>query len=672
MQTRCQRFLTSVRLRSLTPYARGYGRLDHRDCLRPSVSLDVVSVLNSLTGGWVRQRPPGFTAMGWLLAVIGPTLLTLAAQPMDPALGQGGGFLFAALLLIIATSVVGGIKPALLAVALTAVAQIFFFGSSFDPEASMPNIVSLVGFVIAGVALSILIARLARLAGEQAALRRVATLAAHSVPEKDLFVAATAEVGHLSGADYVQMCRYESGALVGVAAWRRTARQFPAGGRWALAENARAPGIRSVARVPIMTNGRAWGVMFVGTRMKWAPPSCTERCLTSFADLLGAAISSDENRAGITRLAEEQTALRRVATLVARGAPPEAVFAAVTKETGQLLRVEITSMVRYEPDGTSSVVASWGRGAKASLPVGDREPLGGNNLVTIISETFKPATLDHYDGVSGARVERLAEAGFHAAVGAPIMVHGRLWGAVVAGSTDRQALSKDAEARIASFADLVAAAVSNAENLAELIASRARVLAATDEARRHIERDLHDGAQQRLVSLTLAVRATQTAMPPICGVLGDELASVADGLASVLDDLRELARGIHPSILTEGGLAPALKTLARRSIIPVALDVQAIERLPEPVEVAAYYVISEALANVAKHSNASLVQVGAEIAGNALHLHVLDDGVGGADPALGSGLMGLKDRVEALGGRIAVSSPAGAGTSLDADLPIAA
>ena len=660
-----------------------------------------MSVLNGLAGGWVKRRPPALQAMGWLLAVIGPALLTLAAQPMHSVLSQGGGFLFAALLLVIATSVAGGIAPALIAVGLAAVAQICFFGAPFDLRAGMmrPDVVSLAGFVIAGLAGSILIARLARLAGEQAALRRVATLVAHSVPAQELFTAATEEVGRLSGADCVWMCRYESGKLLGVAAWRRTAGHFPAGGRWSavpgiarsftparhrvrmggssltygpLAEAARAHGLRSAASVPIMTTGRAWGVMFVGSTVKWALPSCTERCLSSFADLLGAAISSDENRAGITRLAEEQMALRRVATLVARGAPPAAVFNAVTEETGQLLQLEITSMLRYEPDGTSSVVASWGRGAKASLPVGDREPLGGKNLATIISETFSPARLDHCDGVSGARVERLAEAGFHAAVGAPIMVQGRLWGAVIAASTDQHALSEDAEARIASFADLVATAVSNAENLGELIASRARVLGAADEARRQIERDLHDGAQQRLVSLTLAVRAAQAAVPPVCGPLGDQLASVADGLASALDDLRELARGIHPSILSEGGLAPALKTLARRSIVPVELDVRAIERLPEAVEVAAYYVISEALANAAKHANASVVQVGAEIAGTALHLHVLDDGDGGADPALGTGLVGLKDRVEALGGRIAVSSPAGAGTILDADLPIAA
>jgi len=630
-------------------------------------------------------------------------LLTLAALSLHSGMSAlfQGGCLFGALLLVIAIAVVGGTRPALTALVLNVLARIFFFTPPFTNQGAgvMAAMVELPCFVISGVAISMIIARLARLATEQAALRRVATLAAHSVPEQELFAAATEEAGRLSGANYVRLGRYESGNLVGIAAWHRSAGHLPVTGLWSrvkgfarsliasghhgriadladaysqLAEDAQAHGIQFAATAPIMASGRPWGVMLAGSIQKWAAQSCLERCVAGFADLLGAAISSSESRAGITHLADEQMALRRVATLVARGAPPEAVFTAVTQETGQLLKVEITSMVRYEPDGTSTVVASWGRGAKASLPVGDREPLGGKNLVTIISETSSPARLDHCDGVSGARVERLAEAGFRAAVGAPIMVQGRLWGVVLAASIDKRTLSPDTEARIGSFTDLVATAVSNAENLAELTASRARVVAAADEARRQIERDLHDGAQQRLVSLTLAVRAARAAVPPVSGPLGDELARVADGLASVLDDLQELARGIHPTVLSEGGLGPALKTLARRSIVPVELDVRAMERLPEPVEVAAYYVISEALTNAAKHSNASVVQIGAEIAGNALHLHVLDNGDGGADPALGSGLMGLKDRVEALGGSIAVSSPAGEGTSLDADLPLAA
>jgi signal transduction histidine kinase len=225
---------------------------------------------------------------------------------------------------------------------------------------------------------------------------------------------------------------------------------------------------------------------------------------------------------------------------------------------------------------------------------------------------------------------------------------------------------------IDSFADLLGAAASNVESLAELTASRARVLAAGDEARRQIERDLHDGAQQRLVSLALDVRAAQGEVAPASGQLRSKLASVADGLTGVLDDLRELASGIHPTILSDGGLVPALKTLARRSAIPVELSIEAVGRLPEPVEIAAYYVTCEALANAAKHSSASVVQVGAELAGHILHLHVADDGVGGADSDLGSGLMGLKDRVEAIGGSIVITSPAGVGTALDADLPLAA
>jgi signal transduction histidine kinase len=195
-------------------------------------------------------------------------------------------------------------------------------------------------------------------------------------------------------------------------------------------------------------------------------------------------------------------------------------------------------------------------------------------------------------------------------------------------------------------------------------------VATADETRRRIERDLHDGAQQRLVSLALALRAAQTAVPPGLGDLEDKLTNVADGLVSVTDDLREMARGIHPAILSEGGLAPALKTLARRSTVPVQIDMHTDARLPERVEVAAYYVVSEALTNAAKHAHASLVQVSGETSGQVLHLHVRDDGTGDADPARGSGLIGLRDRVEALGGTITVHSPAGAGTSLHAKLPL--
>jgi signal transduction histidine kinase len=289
-----------------------------------------------------------------------------------------------------------------------------------------------------------------------------------------------------------------------------------------------------------------------------------------------------------------------------------------------------------------------------------------------VFETGRPTRVDKYpDSSSGPLGVPIREAALRSAVATPIIVQGRLWGLIAAGSVLEQPLPPDTEARLASFTELVATAISNAENLAELTASRARVVAAADETRRRIERDLHDGAQQRLVSLALALRAAQAAVPPGLGDLGSELANVGEGLVSVMDDLREMARGIHPGILSEGGLAPALKMLARRSAVPVEINVHADARLPERVEVAAYYVVSEALTNAAKHAHASVVHVSAETAGQVLHLHVRDDGTGGADPVRGSGLIGLKDRVEALGGTIIVDSPAGAGTSLHAELPIA-
>ena len=224
--------------------------------------------------------------------------------------------------------------------------------------------------------------------------------------------------------------------------------------------------------------------------------------------------------------------------------------------------------------------------------------------------------------------------------------------------------------RVATLA--LATAIANAQSRAELAASRARIAAAADETRRQIERDLHDGAQQRLVSLGLKLRAAQAAIPPQLSELDDELAQVAEGLASVQDELREIAHGIHPAILAQGGLRPALKSLARRSAIPVELDVGVDTRLPEHIEVAVYYIVSEALTNAAKHARASLIDVQVLADGGGLELRVRDNGAGGADPARGSGLLGMRDRVETLAGTIAIDSPTGVGTSLHVELPLPA
>ena len=372
----------------------------------------------------------------------------------------------------------------------------------------------------------------------------------------------------------------------------------------------------------------------------------------------------------LTRLGEEQAALRRVATLVARTAPADEVFAAVTEEAGQLLPVDRTSLSRYESDGTVTVVASWSRDG-GHVPVGTRTMLGGKNLSTFVSETSRPARMDSYADSSGTLGAAIRETGPHSGVGTPVIVAGRLWGVLIAASTSERRLPSDLEARLADFTDIAATAVANAENRADLAASRARIVATADETRRRIERDLHDGAQQRLVSLALELRAVQAMLPPEFGDLDGELSRVAEGLTSVLDELRETARGIHPAILAEGGLGPALKTLARRSAVPVELDVRVDARLPERIEVATYYIVSETLTNAAKHAQASIVRVGVEAVDGVVRVSVRDDGAGGADSARGTGLIGLRDRVEALGGAIAVDSPLGAGTSVRIELPTA-
>jgi signal transduction histidine kinase len=287
-----------------------------------------------------------------------------------------------------------------------------------------------------------------------------------------------------------------------------------------------------------------------------------------------------------------------------------------------------------------------------------------------VLDTAHPARIESYEDATGGASEVARSHGLRSAVGAPILVEGRLWGLVIAGTTGDEALPPNAEERLAGFSELVATAISNATARAELVASRARIAAAGDEARRRIERDLHDGAQQQLVTLAVGLRAMKERVPPDLEKLQADLAHTADGLTAVLNELREISRGIHPAILTEGGLGPALKALARRSGIPVEIDLRCDRRLAEGIEVAAYYVVSEALTNAAKHARASKVEVHARMRDGVLELKIDDDGVGGADPSRGSGLTGLADRVEALGGTIWIASSPGEGTSLRVELSL--
>jgi PAS domain S-box-containing protein len=368
------------------------------------------------------------------------------------------------------------------------------------------------------------------------------------------------------------------------------------------------------------------------------------------------------------QLEEEQAALRRVATAVARGGSPDDVFAATVAELHTVVAADFTALVRYEPDSSGTILAALGESA---FEVGERIRLIGDSAVAQVRRTGRTARIDNLERDSGPISKRLRASGLSSGVGAPIIVEGRLWGAMACGWSGGPP-PRDVESRVAQFTDLVGTAIANAESGAELLASRARIVTTADQTRRRIERDLHDGAQQRLVTLTMKLRALETDTGPHADAVTSGVAEIADGLDGVLEDLRETARGLHPVILSRGGLEPALKSLGRRSRVPVEVDVRAHERLPEPVEVAAYYVVAEALTNAAKHSGASLVRVEAEVIDGDLSVCVQDDGVGGANPALGSGLVGLTDRVEALGGQLTLESPPAGGTKLHIALPLPA
>jgi signal transduction histidine kinase len=388
---------------------------------------------------------------------------------------------------------------------------------------------------------------------------------------------------------------------------------------------------------------------------------------------VGAILEATQRRAATSetargKLAEEQAALRRVATLVARGARSDEVFAAVAVEMRKLVRADVTRVIRFEPDGTATMVGGTNADDRPG-PLGPVEP----GLATAeVLRTGRTARVDDFAGVSPDLVMRWfgAVGSSPAAVGSPVMVAGTMWGVIVVGSLAGP-LPAETERRVAEFTELLAIAIANATGRAELAASRARIVVAGDEARRRFERNLHDGVQQRLVSLALRLRRLERRVPGEYQEIRAALSETVDDLNAATDEVREIAQGIHPAILTQGGLAPALRNLARGSAVPVELITKSEERPPEPVEAAAYYVVAEALANIAKHAEASRARVAVELDDGLLRLRIEDDGVGGADPTAGSGLTGLRDRVEALGGSLAIRSPRGEGTALDVALPVA-
>jgi signal transduction histidine kinase len=569
-----------------------------------------------------------------------------------------------------------------------------------NTEARLANFTDLLATAIANAESR---AGLARLAAEQAALRRVATLVARGTPSEELFTAVVEEVGRLLGTDLAGMARYESDDTVTVlATWAAEGEHPLVPGPWPLEGGDLATmisrtgrsvriddyqgvpgriaafvrdelGIGSSVGSPIVVEGQLWGALFVHSKQIHQPlPQDAESRLTGFTELVATAIANAESRAGLGVLADEQAALRRVATLVARGASPAEVFAVVAKEVGRFVSIDGARILRYETDGTATVISGWTEAGTIppELEAGSRLTLDGESVAALVLRTGRPARIESYTNAHGSIAVRMSQHGFRSSAGAPIVVDGRLWGVMAAVSSQADPLPVGLESRIADFTELVATAIANAESRSELAASRARLVAASDETRRRVERDLHDGAQQRLVTLGLVLRSAQAELPHDLKEVRAELSRVIQGLTAVLDELREISHGIHPAILSEGGLAPALKTLARRSPTPVALDVRVEGRLPDGVEVAAYYVVSEMLTNTAKHAQASAVYVDVARADGVLHISVRDDGVGGADPARGSGLVGLRDRVEALGGTIAFQSAKGAGTAVEVLLPL--
>jgi PAS domain S-box-containing protein len=373
--------------------------------------------------------------------------------------------------------------------------------------------------------------------------------------------------------------------------------------------------------------------------------------------------------AEIGQLAQEQRALRRVATLVASEASPERVFMAVSWECARVLQVNASAVIRYEGDDTATIVGRHNRDNDDVFALGDRLPVEENTSMGRVLYTGAPARTDDWTNLTGEIAEAMIRLGYRSTAAAPIVVAGILWGCVVIAS--EEPLPPESETRLGAFCELVSLAVASAQAREDLRASRARIVKAGDEQRRKLERNLHDGAQQRLVSLALQLRLARAQLSSDPARAAQTLEEASRELNAGLEELREIARGLHPATLAGHGLRQALETLAARLPVPVGIDAPD-ERLPEGVEATAYYIVSEVLTNVAKHAQASRADVAISRDGGLLRLEITDDGRGGANPSVGTGLLGLRDRAEAAGGTLFVVSPPGRGTVVTAALPLTA
>jgi signal transduction histidine kinase len=542
-----------------------------------------------------------------------------------------------------------------------------------------------------------------RLAESQGALRRVATIVAQGAEPRTVFTAVAVEAARVLGVGAVSLIHYDAdtGMFTKIFGTHGQRAAMADGGTWGRADcpegalvlqtggpvriddwtglpgpvaaRHREAGFGQAVAAPIILDGAIWGhIAAFGEANEILPPGCEAR-LADYTHLMASALANAQARDELRGLAEQQgAALRRVATLVAQQAPPGTIFNAVAGEAALALRVPRVDVGRWHGDGSVTLLGSTGRphlpGDPAS-PDGPAFPERAEYVAGKVMETGRAARVDDWTTWTTWPTPEAAvasENGFRSVVGAPIMVEGAPWGVIVVLADE--ILPRDAETRLTDFTHLVASSISNVQARDSLIASRARVVTASDETRRRIERNLHDGIQQRVVSLALGLRAVRARFPLPPEVQAG-LDDVARDLEAVLEEIRVFAQGLHPALLARSGLGPSLRALGRRSPIPVTLTVTGVPRLPEPIETAVYYVVSEALANAAKHSRASAVSVTVACDGAGVRARVADDGVGGAAPSRGSGLIGLVDRVEALGGRLVLDSPAGRGTTISIELP---
>jgi PAS domain S-box-containing protein len=535
------------------------------------------------------------------------------------------------------------------------------------------------------------------LAAQKESLLRVAEVVVGGAASAEVFAAVAREVGQVIGLPMVALWRYdadETATVIGE--WSDRPHPFVVGSSWPLegptitgmvrasgrpcrldgfaglpgeiADAARAAGIGAAVGAPIIVDGRIWGAMSADAYDSEPLAAGIEEQLAEFTALVGAAISSALSREVLVHLAGEQAALRRVATLVARQSSSEEVHRVVAEEVRNRLDTEGVGIMRFDPAGTATLVAQ-SRTPWAPVPEGTQFGLEGDNVISSVFRTGRTARLDDWTDAQGDPATMARDLGIRSSVATPIVVEGRLWGTIVAVTTKPDPLPADTESRMGKFTELVATAIANAQARAELGASRSRLAATADDERRRVVRDLHDGAQQRLVhtvvTMKLATRALDRGENPR-PLLEEALAQAQ--AANV--ELRELAHGILPSILARGGLRAAIETLAGRAPVPVDADLS-VGRLPPAIEATAYFVVAEALTNVAKYAQAERARVSARVEHGGLHIEVQDDGVGGARSD-GGGLVGLGDRIAALDGRLRIDSPPGGGTRVDAYIPLPA